>query len=309
MLLFVVRKLGTLITTLFAISTLTFVCMHALPGDPFLQEQPLSAEVLCNLRQHHRLDRPILLQYVHFLHDALQGNLGMSLQHPSLSVASIIRQGFPTSLALGASALTFALIGGITFGTLAAWYRQSWPDRTMTWVAVIGISIPAFVLAPLLQYVLAIRWPLLPIARWGSLAHAILPAVSLAIGPTTFIARLIRASMIDVLQQDYIQMAQAKGLSTWTILTRHALRNALLPIIAYLGPLTATLLTGSFGVEVTFGIPGLGKWFIASVCSRDYPTVMGVTLFYSVTLLVCVFLADLLNMLIDPRQRRVKPVL
>lgn len=190
---------------------------------------------------------------------------------------------------------------GIILGTIAAIRRSRWQDHVAMIVAVIGISVPNFIMATFLQYLFAMKLDLFPVARWGGLSHTILPALSLAALPTAFIARLTRANMVEVLEQDYVQTALSKGLSTIQVVFKHVLKNSLLPVITYIGPLSSTILTGSFIVEKIFGIPGLGGWFVTSITNRDYTVIMGVTMFYSAILMLCVFLVDLLYTLLDPR--------
>jgi oligopeptide transport system permease protein len=204
---------------------------------------------------------------------------------------------------LGCEALLLAIALGLTLGSLAALKRGRWEDQLTMMAAVFGISVPSFILATLLQYVFAMQLDWLPVARWGSFPQTILPALSLAALPTAIIARLTRSNMVEVLQQDYILTARAKGLSTFQIIVRHALRNTLLPVISFLGPLTANVLTGSFVVEKIFGIPGLGQWFVLSVSNRDYSLIMALAVFYSALLMLAVFIVDILYSILDPRIR------
>lgn len=277
--------------------------MHAIPGDPFVQDKAIPEEILDALRAHYGLDKPLLSQFFTYLQGVFEFNLGPSFKYEGRTVNDIISQGFPVSCLLGLEALVFALIGGIGLGALSALKHRTLIDYASMVIAVIGISIPSFLLATLLQYLLAMKLDLLPVARWGSFAQTLMPALSLAALPLAFIARLTRASMIEVLQQDYILTAKSKGLSSLQILCHHVLRNALLPIISYLGPLTAGMMTGSFAIEKIFGIPGLGQWFVSSIANRDYTVIMGLTLFYSALLLGCVFIVDILYCVINPRIR------
>lgn len=297
------KKLITLIISLFIVATITFVCMHLIPGDPFTDEEALPKEILEALYRHYHLDQPLLVQYGTYLKNLLKLDFGPSLKYQGRSVIAIISEGFPISCMLGFEALCLSIFFGVTLGSLAALKKGQVIDRISMLVALIGISIPSFILATLLQYLFAIKLDLLPVARWGSFAHTLLPALSLSALPTAFIARLTRSSMIEVLQQDYIITALAKGLSSFQIMTRHALRNAILPVITYLGPLSSSILTGSFVIEKIFGIPGLGQWFVMSVINRDYTLIMAITLFYSSFLMVAVYCVDILYSLIDPRIR------
>lgn len=290
-----------LFVSLFLVATITFFLMHAIPGDPFAEEQAIPEEILKSLYTHFHLDKPLHVQYWNYLKGLIQGDLGPSFKYQGRTGNDIISEGFPISLILGTEALALAIFSGITLGSLAALKRGRWQDHLTTIWAVFGISIPSFVLATFLQYLLSMKLGILPVARWGDFAHTILPALSLSALPTAFIARLTRANMIEVLQQDYILTAKSKGLNCFQIVMRHTLRNTLLPVVSYLGPLSASVLTGSFVVEKIFGIPGLGQWFVSIVINRDYTLIMALTIFYSAILMICVFIVDILYCLLDPR--------
>lgn len=298
-----VRKSLSLFCSLFITATLTFFLMKLVPGDPFSEEQALRHDMHTALSQQYGLDRPWFIQYRDYLFDLLHGQLGDSFKYPGRSVNSIISEGFPVSAQLGIQAFCMALIIGICLGTFAALKSHLWQDHSILLLTTLGISIPSFILAALLQYSLAIYFPLFPLARWGSPFHTILPSLALSVTPMTFIARLTRTNLLEVLQTDYIKLARAKGLPLKHWLWRHALRNALLPILSYLGPLLANILVGSFVIEKIFSIPGLGQWFVNSVANRDYSLIMGLTLFYSIILLGTVFAVDLLYGIWDPRIR------
>lgn len=301
MILYLVKKASILLLSLFLITTLTFFLMHAIPGDPFAQEQAIPKEILKALHRHYGLDQPLFIQYLAYLKGLLFWDLGPSFKFEGRTVNAIIADGFPISACLGIEALCLAITGGIALGAIAALYHQRWQDRWIMGLAVLGISIPSFILATLMQYILAMKFDLFPIARWGSFSHTVMPAIALSAMPIAFIARLTRASMIEVLHQDHIQTARAKGLSSIHILLHHVLRNAILPVVSYLGPLTASVLTGSFIIEKIFSIPGLGQWFVMSIANRDYTVIMGTTIFYSIILLSSVFLMEILYSYIDPR--------
>ncbi len=290
--------------SLFLVATLTFILMQAIPGDPFTQEQAIPEEIMRAMYKHYGLDQPWYVQYGKYLKGIVTADLGPSFKYQGRSVNAIIREGFPISLLLGSFGLVIALGSGLTLGVVAAFKHQRWQDHAAMVAAVLGISIPSFILGTFLQYLLAMKLDLLPVARWGSLSHTVMPALALAAMPTAFIARLTRANVIEVLQQDYIQMAKAKGLPPFQIALRHVLRNALLPVVTYVGPLTAGIITGSFAIEKIFGIPGLGQWYVVSITNRDYTLIMGTTVFYSFLLIFCVFCVDLLYCLIDPRMRK-----
>jgi len=298
---YLIKKAGILLASLFIISTLTFFLMHAIPGDPFVQDKAIPEEILKALHKHYGLDQPLYVQYAKYLKGLITWELGPSFKYQGRTVNQIISEGFPVSLVLGVEALFLAVCGGITLGAIASMKHQRWQDQMTMVIAVLGISVPSFIMASFMQYVLAMKLDLLPVARWGSFSQTIMPAISLAALPMAFIARLTRSNMVEVLQQDYIQTAKAKGLNSITILFKHVMRNALLPVVTYLGPLTAAVITGSFAIEKIFGIPGIGQWFVMSITNRDYTVIMGTTIFFSVLLLLCIFIVDLLYCLVDPR--------
>jgi oligopeptide transport system permease protein len=298
---YLIKKAAVLLVSLFLVTTLTFFMMHAIPGDPFVQDKALPEEVLKALHKHYGLDQPLYVQFGKYLNGIVHLELGPSFKYEGRTVNQIISDGFPVSFYLGMEALIMAICGGIFLGSIAALYHMRWQDHVAMVVAVLGISVPSFILGSFLQYLLAMKLDLLPVARWGSFSQTIMPAISLAALPMAFIARLTRANMIEVLEQDYIQTAKSKGLGSFQVIVRHAFRNALLPVVTYLGPLSAAVLTGSFAIEKIFGIPGLGQWFVSSITNRDYTVIMGTTIFYSAILMLCIFIVDLLYCFIDPR--------
>ena len=277
--------------------------MHAVPGDPFIGDRVIPEEVMKSLYAYYGLDQPLFVQYIKYLKGICSGDLGVSIVYHGRSVNQFIADGLPISALLGFQALCLAIPMGILLGTWAALKRAQWQDNAAMALSTLLISVPNFVLSSLLQYFLAVKLHLLPVARWGSFEHTILPTLALAALPTAFIARLTRSNMVETLQQDYIRTAIAKGLPPFRIAIRHGLRNALLPVISYLGPVIASILTGSFIVEKTFAIPGVGQWMIHSINGRDYPMIVGLTLFFSVFLMVFVFVIDLLYAWLDPRIR------
>lgn len=298
---YIFKKIAILVASLWTVVSLTFVLVHAIPGDPFTNEEAISKEILEAIRHYYGLDKPLWEQYKDYIARLLHGDLGPSLVYQGRTSNSIIAGGFPVSLKLGLESLFLAIALGLPIGALGALKKSKWQDSFIMLAAVVGISVPSFILATLLQYVFAMQLGWLPVARWGSFLHSILPALSLAALPTAVIARLTRSNMLEVLQQDYILTARTKGLSLIQVIFRHSLRNALLPIITYLGTLTANILTGSFVIEKIFGIPGLGQWFVLSVLNRDYALVLSLTIFYSTFLMICVFLVDIVCAWIDPR--------
>lgn len=301
MLKYIGQRLVMMVITLWVVITLTFFLMHAIPGDPFSKEGTQPEAVKENLNKYYGLDKPLSEQYFIYLNNLLHGDLGPSFTSKTRTVNDIIADTFPVSARLGAQALLIALVFGLILGTLAALKHNTAIDYTAMVIAILGVSIPSMVLAPLLIKVFAVELGWFPIARWGTFSHTVLPSIALGMHSMAFIARLMRSSMLEVLSQDYIRTARAKGLNSFQVVSRHGIRNAILPIITILGPLSAAILTGSFVVEQVFGIPGLGKYFVTSVNNRDYSLIMGVTIFYSVILITLNFIVDLAYGLIDPR--------
>ncbi|MFS8562951.1 MAG: ABC transporter permease [Rhabdochlamydiaceae bacterium] len=295
------KKLLVLLISLFIVATITFFCMHIIPGDPFTDEEVLPKEILDAMYRHYHLDQPLMVQYGIYLKNLAVLDFGPSLKYQGRSVTSIIKDAFPVSLTLGMEALCLAIFFGVTLGSLAALKKGKFSDQGCRVLALIGISVPSFILATFLQYIFSMKLGVFPVARWGTFAHTVLPALALSALPMAFIARITRSTMLETLQQDYIVTAKSKGLSTFQIIRRHALRNALLPVISYIGPLASSILTGSFVIEKIFGMPGLGQWFVMSVMNRDYSLIMAITLFYSAFLMVGVYIVDILYCLIDPR--------
>lgn len=298
---YLLQKFLYMLASLWVIISITFFLMKAIPGDPFSTERGVPPEIMQALQEHYGLNDPWYVQYGRYMKSVVTWDLGPSFKYKGRSVNAIINEGFPVSAALGATALFLAIGAGVILGTLAALHQNRWQDYVCMLAAIIGISVPSFILATLLQYIFALKLGWFPVARWGGWQHVVLPAIALAALPTAFIARLIRSSMLEVLHLDFIKTAKAKGLSHWTVVTRHALRNALLPVVSYLGQLTVNILVGSFIIEKIFGIPGLGQWFVTSVSNRDYTVIMGTTVFYSIILLSTMFLVDLVYTWIDPR--------
>ena len=300
---FLLNRIGYTLLSLWVIVTATFFLMKAAPGDPFSEEQQLPKETIEALQRHYGLDDSMAIQYLKYVRSVATWDLGPSLKYKHTSVNEFIAQGFPISAPLGIEALLLSIAAGVTLGTIAALYRNRWQDVTAMLLAVLGISVPSFIFASLLQYSLALKLHLFPVARWGTFWHTLLPAISLAALPTAFIARLTRTKMIETWRLDYIKVAKMKGLSQTTIVFKHALRNALLPVVTYLGQLTANIIVGSFVVEKIFGIPGMGQVMITAVTNRDYTVIMGMTVFCSVILLLAILLVDIAYTLIDPRMR------
>ncbi|MEN6413261.1 MAG: ABC transporter permease [Veillonellales bacterium] len=301
MLPFIIRRIVSLCVVLFVIITMTFWLMHTIPGGPFTTEKSLPDSVLKNIEERYHLNDPLWKQYGDYLTNVLTGDLGPSFKYEARSVNDIIAESFPVSAELGIAAVLISLAVGIPAGIISALHRNRWPDYLAMFFSTIGISVPSFILATVLIYLFAIKLDWLPAALWEGPEYGILPALALAGLPTAFIARLMRSSMLDVMAQDYIRTARAKGLSSFTIVYRHALKNAVIPVVTYLGPLTAGILTGSFVVETIFSIPGLGRHFVTSIYNRDYTVILGITVFYSALLVLLNFLVDISYAFLDPR--------
>lgn len=299
-----IRRILSLVPVLFVISVVTFLLMHSVPGSPFATEdKPLPPQVKANLEAYYGLDRPLITQYFSYMGNALRGDLGPSYLQRNRSVNEIIRQHLPPSATLGVLALAVALVIGVPIGVLSAVRQNTLTDYVGMFIAIAGVSVPAMTLGPLLIWGFALELGWLPVARWGTWQQAILPAITLGLGSAAVLARLTRASMLQTIHEDFIRTARSKGLTEQRIVTKHALRNALIPVITVIGPLFAALVTGSMVVEQIFAIPGLGRYFVDSVSSRDYPVIMGTTLLYAVVLVISNLVVDISYHLIDPRMR------
>jgi oligopeptide transport system permease protein len=297
----VLRMALNLGLSLFALITVCFFVMHILPGDPFQEEQGAPEEVMAAVRHKWGLDRSLPVQYACYLKELMHGNLGNSMRYPSETVVGIICNGFPISIYLGCQALLIAIPLGITLGTFSASRANRSFDIGITVTSTLGVSVPSFVVAAILQLIFALYIPLFPVARWGTFSHTILPSLALALGPACGITRMMRASVLDTLTKEYVTIARMKGLPEWRVLLFHVIPNAILPIIHYLGPTTANLLVGSFVVERVFGIPGLGQWFVNGVMTRDYPVIAGLTLFYSLILFSVHSVIDIITVMFNCR--------
>ena len=300
---YLVKKGLVLLTSFWLILSVTFVLMHCIPGDPFIGDRVIPEEVLESLFSYYGLDQPLGVQYWKFLKSLCHGDLGVSIVYQGRSVKEFISEGFPVSLQLGLQALLLSISLGVFLGSFSAMKRGKWQDFLLMALSTLGISAPSFIFSILLQYIFCVKWPILPVARWGGFEHTILPTLSLSVVPTAFIARLIRTSLLQVFEQDYIRTAFSKGLSPFYVFLHHGLKNALLPVLSYLGPLISSLFTGSFIIEKIFAIPGLGQWMIQSIHGRDYPVILGLTSFYSAFLLLCIFATEILYPMLDPRIR------
>lgn len=298
---YLLKRIAYIFLSLFLIITVTFFLMQIAPGSPFASERKMTPALEKQMEEAYGLNDPIHEQYLDYLVNALTFDFGPSFKYVGQDVMDIILRGFPYSLVLGLEALFIATGFGILFGVFAALKHNKFGDYAAMVIAVLGISVPSFIMATILQYIFAIKLNMFSVARMESFADTILPALALATTPLAFIARLMRSSMLDVLNSDYIKTAKSKGMSQRIVTYKHGLRNALLPVISYMGPLVASILTGSFVIEKIFGIPGLGSEFVTSITNRDYTVIMGTTVFFSVILLFCVLLVDIIYGIVDPR--------
>jgi len=298
---YIIRRILWAIPVLLVISLITFSLGHAIPGGPFDREKTLPKEIIANLEAYYGLDDPLWKQYTDYLWNALHGDLGPSYSSRSRTVNDIISEHFPISTQLGILALILAMVVGIPLGMVSALKQNSYIDYFSMFFALLGVSVPAMTLGPVLVWFFALKLNLLPVARWGTWQQAILPAFTLGIGSAALLARLTRASMLQVIREDYIRTARSKGVSEKNVTVHHALKNALIPVVTVIGPLFAALVTGSLIVEQIFAIPGTGKYFITSVTNRDYPVILGIMLLYAFLIIVANLVVDLTYAWIDPR--------
>jgi oligopeptide transport system permease protein len=302
---YTLRRIAGLIPTLFVLVSLSFFVIRLAPGSPFDQEQALPAAIRANLDAAYGLDQPLTTQYGRYLAGVVQGDLGPSFRYKDFRVTELIGAGLPLSLTIGLAAAALAFLAGVPLGIFAAWRANSVADHALMNLAMLGVVLPGFVVGPLLALVFGIYWPLFRVAGYepGVWSFLVLPIITLALPVGAYVARLTRSSMQDVLRSNYIRTAFAKGLPTRVVLLRHALRPALIPVVSYLGPAIAFVITGSLVVESVFGLPGSGRYLVQGAVDRDYPLVMGMILVYGVFTLVCNLIADLLYGWLDPRVR------
>lgn len=290
-----------MLPVIFTVASITFFLLRLAPGSPFANEKAFEPQVIAALNEKYGLNRPLHVQYFNYLKQLLKADLGPSTRYIGRSVNEIIAEHLPHSIKLGLAAYSIALLVGLPLGILSAVYKHSIIDYLAMAIAVIGVSVPSFVLGPTLVLIFSLTLFWLPPARWGSLEHLVLPSITLSAAYIAYIARISRSQMLEVLSSDYIRTAFAKGLSPWTVITRHALRGATIPVVSFSGPALALLLTGTIVVERIFAIPGLGHVFIEAANARDYSVVMGITLFVSIATLIMNLLVDILLGILDPR--------
>lgn len=301
MLKYILKRIFYSIITIWVVITLTFFLMHRLPGDPFNLERSLPENVKINLQVKFGLDKSFLDQYVIYTRNILHGDLGQSIKYDGQTVNNIIKNHFFTSAKIGALAITFATIVGLYLGIQATINKSKWQDNLCLIISTFSISIPNFILATILIYVFSIKFKCLPAVGIDSTVSYVLPVLALALHPLAFVAKLIRSNLLEVLQKDYIKAARARGISFNKIIYKYALKNALIPVITYLGAILSSILVGSFAIENIFGIPGLGQEFVQSIYNRDYPTIMGITIFYSTLFIISNLIVDIIYVFVDPR--------
>ena len=301
MLRYIVKRVATAIITAYLVATLTFFIMNMVPGGPFLSEKAVTPQAQAAMEAKYGLDKPLSKQYLTYIGGIARGDFGFSLKKRGRTVSQIISEKFPVSARLGGLAMLVAVFAGVPLGAVAAFKRGKTIDNVLVVLSTAGIAIPSFLSSTLLMYIFTTKLKLLPSLGLNSPLSYIMPVLALALYPTFYIARLMRSSMLDVMGQDYMRTARAKGVSTAKMIFKHALRNAILPVVTYLGPLLASLMTGSFIIEKIFNIPGLGSEFVGAITSRDYPMIMGTTIFLAVFVIFMNVLVDIAYAVVDPR--------
>ncbi|MCQ2011634.1 ABC transporter permease [Sporolactobacillus sp. STSJ-5] len=300
---YILKRVGYMLVTFYVVITLTFLSMKMLPGTPFKFANRLTPEQLNQLKHYYGLDQPIPVQYLHYLWNMLHGDLGGSFQYGMQPVTEFLLQRFPISMELGIESMIFGTVLGIVLGIISGIYRGKFLDWGTVTLTVLFISIPSFIFAAILQYFFSVKIQLFPVIGWDSPMTHVLPVISIGVGVMASIARFMRTEMVEVLNQDYIVTAQAKGLSTVAVIYKHAIRNAMIPIVTVIGPMTAAVVTGSLVIENIFAIPGIGSQFIDAIVTNDYPMIMGTTELYAALFIVTILIVDILYGVIDPRIR------
>lgn len=298
---YIFKRIILMIVTIWMVITITFILMHSVPGGPFTKQKKIPPAVLESLEKKYHLDDPYIKQYFDYLGGVLRFDLGPSFKYPGQTVNDFIRNGFPISARLGIATVIVSIILGILFGVISALKRSQWPDYTVLLMATLGICIPGFVFATVLIYVFGLKLNWLPVWGLKSWKSYILPVIALSGFPLSFTARLVRSSMVEILEQEYIKTARACGMSELVVIFKHALRNGVISVISFLGPMISGVLTGSFVIEKIFALPGMGRYFVESISNRDYTAIMGITIFDTVFLVVAVLIVDILYGIIDPR--------
>ncbi|CAN5533242.1 ABC transporter permease [soil metagenome] len=299
----ILKRILLAIPVLLVVASLTFVLVRIVPGGPFDADKNLPPEIIANLNAKYHLDKPVPEQYFLYLGRLAQGDLGVSYKYVNRTVNDILSDAFPVSLQLGTISLLLAVLIGVPLGALAAVCRGRKEDVIAMFLSTLGISVPGFVIGATLIFVFAIELRVLPVGLWESPWHVVLPAVTLAFSPAAYLARLTRASVLEIVEKDWVRTARSKGLSQWSTVTKHILRNSLIPVVTVLGPLTAIVITGSFVVEYIYAIPGMGRFFITAVMNRDYDLILGTTLVFAVLLIIANTFVDVAYQILDPRMR------
>lgn len=303
MLQYIIKRIFAGILSLFTLITITFFLMHSVPGGPFspAEERNMPPAIIEKLEQKYGLNKPVHEQYINYLKGVAKGDLGISFKQEDTSVNEMIERGFPVSAKVGIVAVIVSILIGVPLGIISAVKRGKWEDWTSMILATMGIAIPNFVVAVLLMFFFAIKLRWFPVYGLNSAKSYVLPVIGLTLGPISYIARLMRSSILEVMRQDYIRTARAKGVSEFFVITKHALRNSIIPVVTYVVPLVAALLTGSFVIERLFAIPGIGREFVSGISDRDYSIIIGLTIFFGAIIIVTNILVDLLYVVIDPR--------
>ncbi len=299
---YIAKRVVASLLTLLVLITVVFFLVRLMPGEPFTSDK-LTPEVAANMEKYYGFDKPLIVQYVQYLGNLAHGDLGYSMKYTNRTVNSIIGSTFPVSASLGLRALFLAVTFGLLLGIISARNRGGKIDVFCVILAIIGTSVPDFIMGAFLQYFFGIRWGLLPVAQWNGFKYTILPSIALAFYTMASVSRTMRASMLEVVEQDYIKTAKAKGLSGMRIAWRHQIRNAIMPVVTILGPLVASVLTGTFVIESMYAIPGMGKYYVESTYNNDYSMILGMTIFYGAFLIFCNLAVDILYGVVDPRVR------
>jgi oligopeptide transport system permease protein len=299
---YIIRRLILSVITVIVLITVVFILVRLMPGDPFSSEK-LTPEVKANLESYYGFDKPVIQQYFMYMKNIARGDFGYSMKYVNLTVNQIIRESFPYSFDLGIRALVMSVSVGIVFGIIAALNRGKVLDNMSVVIAIVGTSVPDFIMGALLQYGFGIKWGLLPVAQYQGIKYTILPSIGLGFYTLAMVSRIMRASVLEVVQQDYIKTAKSKGISKSRVVLKHQIRNSITPIVTVMGPTVAAVLTGTFVIESIFAIPGMGKYYVQSVQNLDYSLILGMTIFYGAFLVIANFVVDILYGFIDPRIR------
>lgn len=297
---YILKRIVISLATLLVLITAVFFLVRLMPGDPFASEK-MPPDVKANLEAYYGLDKPMIVQYFTYMGQLLKGNMGYSMVYSNKTVNDIVASTFPYSADLGIRALCFAVFFGITLGIVAALRRGKPLDYGCILIAIVGTSVPDFIMGSLLQYFFGVQWKILPVAQYTTWRHTILPAIAVGFYSLASISRYMRTSMLEVISQDYIKTAKSKGISNFRITWKHQIRNAIMPVVTMMGPLVASVLTGTFVIEAMYVVPGMGKYYVESISTYDYTIVLGITVFYGAFLVICNTIVDILYGFIDPR--------